>query len=264
MARTDNLNNFLTDVADAIRNKTGETGVITASEFDTKINSIQAGGGNISEYFSIYKITNSISYIGNRIIKEIPNSILQELLENINQKNNITSMSYMFRYFSVLESLDLSNFNTSNITNMNSTFSECEKLATINFGTNFDTSKVTTMSGMFSLCRELRNIPKLNASKVADISGAFTSCNYLTDFGGLENLGMAYSTTQSANYSSYKLDLHYSKNLTHESLMNVINNLYDIATKGCNAQSLVLGTTNLAKLSEEEIAIATSKGWNVT
>lgn len=43
MARTDSLPNFLTDVAGAIRSKTGETGKITASEFDTKINSIEVG-----------------------------------------------------------------------------------------------------------------------------------------------------------------------------------------------------------------------------
>ena len=46
--------------------------------------------------------------------------------------------------------------------------------------------------------------------------------------------------------------------------MNVINNLYDIATKGCKSQSLQLGSDNLAKLTEEEIAIAINKGWTVS
>lgn len=40
MARTDNLTNFLTDVANAIREKTGETGTIYARDFDAKISSI--------------------------------------------------------------------------------------------------------------------------------------------------------------------------------------------------------------------------------
>lgn len=40
MARTDNLINFLTDVANAIREKTGETDIIYARDFDTKISSI--------------------------------------------------------------------------------------------------------------------------------------------------------------------------------------------------------------------------------
>lgn len=40
MARTDNLTNFLTDVADAIRGKKGTTGIIQASNFDTEISNI--------------------------------------------------------------------------------------------------------------------------------------------------------------------------------------------------------------------------------
>lgn len=51
--------------------------------------------------------------------------------------------------------------------------------------------------------------------------------------------------------------------LTHDSLMNVINNLYDIKSKGVKNQRLQLGNTNKAKLTAEEIAIATNKGWNV-
>jgi hypothetical protein len=52
--------------------------------------------------------------------------------------------------------------------------------------------------------------------------------------------------------------------LTHDSLMNVINNLYDIKSKGCNTQQLVLGSTNLAKLTAEEINIAVEKGFSVS
>lgn len=44
MARTDNLTNFLTDVADAIREKKGTTGTIQASNFDTEIANISTGG----------------------------------------------------------------------------------------------------------------------------------------------------------------------------------------------------------------------------
>ena len=128
----------------------------------------------------------------------------------------------------------------------------------------FDTSNVTSMYSMFQYCQSLVTVPKLNASKVVMVSNMFGNCNNLTNLGGLENLGQAYDTTKSANYSSYTLDLSGSNKLTHDSLMNVINNLYDIKSKGCNPQSLVLGSTNLAKLSSEEVAIATEKGWNVS
>lgn len=44
MARTNNLNDFLTDVAGAIKEKTGDSTAIPASQFDTKIRSIETGG----------------------------------------------------------------------------------------------------------------------------------------------------------------------------------------------------------------------------
>lgn len=53
MARIDNLPNFLTDVADAIREKTGITESIPVCEFDAKINEISTGidiDGIIKEY----------------------------------------------------------------------------------------------------------------------------------------------------------------------------------------------------------------------
>ena len=72
-------------------------------------------------------------------------------------------------------------------------------------------------------------------------------------------------------YNNYKLNLTNCTYLSHESLVDIINNLYDLnltynVENGGTlyAQRLVLGGTNLAKLTEEEIAIATSKGWNVT
>ena len=43
MARTNNLNNFLTDVADAIRTKKGTQATIAAADFDTEIENLPSG-----------------------------------------------------------------------------------------------------------------------------------------------------------------------------------------------------------------------------
>lgn len=87
--------------------------------------------------------------------------------------------------------------------------------------------------------------------------------NNLITLGGLKNLGMGYDTGWDANSDSLTLNLSDSPLLTHDSLMNVINNLYDIKSKGVKPQTLQLGNTNKAKLTAEEIAIAINKGWNV-
>ena len=181
--------------------------------------------------------------------------------------SNINAMNGMFRYCQSLTTLDLSSFDTSKVTSMYSMFENCQSLTTLNL-TVFDTSKVTNMYNMFNYCRKLSNIPKLNASNVTSVSSMFNYCSVLKDFGGLENLGQAYLTTQSANYSNYKLGLSRSLQLTEQSLINVLNNLYDIKTKGCNTQEVVLGSNNLAKLTSEEgqqaLASAQAKGWTVS
>lgn len=51
MARIDTLANFLTDVAAAIKSKTGKTNAITPANFDTEINSIEVGGGSNENIF---------------------------------------------------------------------------------------------------------------------------------------------------------------------------------------------------------------------
>ena len=149
---------------------------------------------------------------------------------------------------------------TDKITNMENMFGSCKLIKTI---PNINTSNVTNMSEMFYGCSALETLPKLNCSNVERINDVVTNCTKLQNIGGFENLGQAYKTTMAANYYYYKLALSNNE-LTHDSLMNVINNLYDIKSKGCNPQSLVLGSTNLAKLTAEEIAIATEKGWTVS
>ena len=95
-------------------------------------------------------------------------------------------------------------------------------------------------------------------------NGFIDECANLTTLGGFQNLGQGYSTTIPENSSDTTLKLRYSTKLTHESLMNVINNLYDIKTKGVKPQQLILGSKNLEKLTEEELAIAQNKGWTLS
>ena len=55
----------------------------------------------------------------------------------------------MFYWCSSLTSLNLSNFNTNNVTNMNHMFQYCSSLTSLNLS-NFNTNNVTDMSWMFS------------------------------------------------------------------------------------------------------------------
>ena len=160
--------------------------------------------------------------------------------------SSATTMSAMFRNCTSLTTVPL--LDTSKVTNMQEMFFSCTSLTTVPL---LDTSKVTNMQSMFSSCSALTTIPLLDTSSITNIWRTFNSCGNIENIGGFQNLGNAYSKTASAATYYYELSLSSATNLTHDSLMNVINNLYDIATKGCKAQKLTLGTDNMAKLTAE-------------
>ena len=64
-------------------------------------------------------------------------------------------MDTMFQSRKELEYLDLSSFNTSNVTDMGWMFNECRKLKVIKGLNNFNTSQVIKMCSMFQLCNEV-------------------------------------------------------------------------------------------------------------
>ncbi len=65
-------------------------------------------------------------------------------------------MCGMFRGCSSLSNLNLSNFNTQNVTNMSYMFYECSSLSNLDLS-NFKTQNVTDMSEMFNGCSSLKN-----------------------------------------------------------------------------------------------------------
>ena len=88
--------------------------------------------------------------------------------------SNVTSMSSMFQSSS-LTSLDLSNFNTSNVTSMGYMFQNCSSLTSLALS-NFNTSKVTKMDYMFKYCSALETLDYslngyLSSDKAPDLSG---------------------------------------------------------------------------------------------
>jgi hypothetical protein len=208
-------------------------------------------------YFNTTNVTSTYQMFRNCIkLKTLPNYDL----------SNVTEADGMFYNCDSLIKISLADLKLNKIDDLRNMFHNCNNLEEVILG---DTSKVTSMYSAFYDSQSLKKISQFNGEKIYTVSDAFTQCYALTDFGGILNLGKGY-TQKTTNNSSYSLRLHHSELLTHESLMNVINNLYDlnltydVANGGTlYAQQLVLGSDNLAKLTADEIAIATNKGWNV-
>lgn len=177
--------------------------------------------------------------------------------------SNVASMRGMFYRCKALVSIP--ELDTSNVTTMEEMFCFCSSLVQ---APQIDTSNVVSIRSMFNGCSQLKTVPLFDSSKVEYINLIFNDCKNLENVGGFQNLGQAYKTTESANYYSYKLSFTECTNLTEQSLINVLTNLYDIATKGCNTQTVQSGPKNIAKLTstagQAALTQATNYGWTIS
>lgn len=94
--------------------------------------------------------------------------------------SNVTNMSAMFRECEGLQNLDLSNFDTSNVTSMKYIFYQCRSLSKLNIS-SFDTSNVRSMCGMFCRCNNLKklDLSHFNIQNVEDMRWVFYECTSL-------------------------------------------------------------------------------------
>ena len=108
------------------------------------------------------------------------NSALKQINVSNWDTSNVTNMSNTFSHCELLTSVDVSKWNTSKVTNMEGMFVDCNLLASVDVS-KWNTSKVTDMASMFSICGALRSIDvsKWNTSNVTDISGMFFGCGSL-------------------------------------------------------------------------------------
>lgn len=95
--------------------------------------------------------------------------------------SNVTSMSFMFENCKYLTTLDLLNFDTSNVVLMSNMFAGCEKLISLNVNL-FNTSKTRYMSYMFNYCSNLPtlNLSSFDTSNVTTMAGMFSYCSKLS------------------------------------------------------------------------------------
>lgn len=234
MAKTDNLQDFLTDVANAIRTKTGTTQPINAQNFSTEILNIPTGGGG-NTLKNLLDATKSASSLFFKYSGTTVEGLIQP-----NDTENVINMDNIFG--SCHNLINIPQLNTSNVNSMSQMCYECSNITTIPL---LDTSKVTTLVNAFNGCLKLVAIPALDVSKVSSMTYTFYHCYSLKS---ILMTGM-----------KVEFDISASTKFERADLLIILNNLATVTT----TQTLTMGATNLAKLTDEDKAIATNKGWTL-
>lgn len=265
-----NLLSAKTAIAQSISNKGVECSADEAlSTYASKIDSITTGGTGSTG--NKIMLTNGTKFA-------FSTAFDPELYD----VSNVTDMYMMFHSATTLTTLDLSSWNTSKVTTMQNMFNVCPSISYLdisNFDTNnvttmkymfnsgtslesldlshFNTSKVTTMENMFSVCSGLTDLDlsSFDLTNVTNMANMFYNCRALTDL-QLPDLGH--------NEGCTSLDLTACSALTKDSVLYLFNNAFDRATAGyTTAFTIKLNAATKALLTEDEIAIATNKGFTV-
>ena len=108
----------------------------------------------------------------------------KEILEiKLKGIKNITDISFMFSYCDNL--LEISNFDTKNIVNMECLFSGCARMPNLPDISKWNTSNVTNMSSLFSKCSSITKFPDISnwdTSNVKNMSYMFSECSTIETF----------------------------------------------------------------------------------
>ena len=117
-----------------------------------------------------------------------------------------TTMESMFNGCSNLEKIIFGNINTSLVENMEYVFYNCIKLVSIDVS-NFNTSSVTSMQGMFAYCKSLIsiNLSSFNTQNVENIRDLFGYCDELSFIYGIDFDTKKVQKMQGIFFRNYKL-----------------------------------------------------------
>lgn len=176
----------------------------------------------------------------------------------------ITNSKYLFEQAKI-KSINMTDCNTSNITDFSYTFYYASELISVNI-TGCDTSNATSMSYMFNYCSKLTEI--IGELDCSNLSSGLLPSTYSNPFMGCRKLETLYlkniyknsTITNASKFSIYLGDTV----VKDECLIYIINELPNLADKGITdntAIKLTLPTTNT--LTEEQKQVAIDKGWIV-
>ena len=165
--------------------------------------------------------------------------------------------SKMFYDVRSLTSLNLPNFNTSKVTNMQYMFSDMTKLTTLDLS-NFDTSKVTDMKYMFNEMYSLTslNLSSFNTSNVTDMRCMFAHMFRLTslnlssfDTSNVTDMGAMFYDMPSL--TSLNLSSFDTSNVTNMGWMFAFNGLEKIYVNNDFNTSKLTSFSNMFKESKK-------------
>ncbi len=202
--------------------------------------------------------------------------------------NNFINMNYMFQYCESLTSITMPNFNPTNNCEISGLFEGCQSLTSDKFNisgwhmtnrvlkwrwslfyncknlTELDLSswvfeEQITISGFNSTFQGLTNCTTINLSSWNLVDNNTMASYGFADCPNLVNLNLGNNITLKGVHG---LTFNGDISLSSESAVSIFNALADLS--GTDSKTLYLPSEVIARLTSNQISIATNKNWSVT
>jgi surface protein len=288
------IQNIKENIKTAINNKGGNVGD-DFTQYSTAIDGLSTGGGitkiDIAETgikFGYSSFTTVPEWVDFSNVTDMSNmfSLMRKLTDAPMLNTSIVdNMENMFYYCQNLENVP--NYNTENVTNARNLFFYCQNLK--NPPTYLNLLKCNTMEGMFQEVRlkDYSFLTNWDINPKANMSSMITTNDYVEYIPAIPNEGttdyyqsgiiQSYTNFEKLTYFGGYIGRKYNltntsvlgkcPNLTYESCISILNNLYDFTGNGEVPESSMGKLKvhpNFITTVGDEINIGTNKGWVIT
>lgn len=177
--------------------------------------------------------------------------------------NGVTDMNEMFFGTELNDLSTLANLDLSECHNFSAMFSQSYYIDNASIISTWTYPSDSNWGQVFSNTSNIKSCPAIYTEGVDDYYQGAAFWNYseyknLTDFGGY--VGLKYNMTKSYCFDN-------CVNFTHQTLINILNGLYDFTGNGetpeSNQGQIAFPQVLMDKLSEDDKMIAINKGWQL-
>ena len=244
---------------------------VNGKKCSINISSMFSGCSKLKQVIGLEKILDSAVNNATSLFNNCTSLVDISCLDNCDF-SNVTSIAYIFRGCTQLTTIDfniLSNYNFSKLYSMDYAFNGCSNLTTIIFPENQNCialkNVMSSLTGTKNLT-DIKNLPLINFKDNTLAEGRLDYIYYaygnIVDIKDNINISFADKITAWKGFTDNGYVPKLFSKFSAKTIDNIVNALYDYSSVGITKTLDTKGY--ISKFTDEQLLIASNKGWTIT
>ena len=244
---------------------------VNGKKCSINISSMFSGCSKLKQVIGLEKILDSAVNNATSLFNNCTSLVDISCLDNCDF-SNVTSIAYIFKGCTQLTTIDfniLSNYNFSKLYSMDYAFNGCSNLTTIIFPENQNCialrKVMSSLTGTKNLI-DIKNLPLINFKDNTLAEGQLDYIYYaygnIADIKDNINISFADKITAWKGFTDNGYVPKLFSKFSAKTIDNIVNALYDYSSVGITKTLDTKGY--ISKFTDEQLLIASNKGWTIT